>query len=1114
MIKKYSLLKSYFTAILSIVVLFLLLYRISLVNYSLFHTLGEMFSIIIAFNIFAIAWNSRKFLENNYLLLIGVAYLFIGGLDLVHTLTYQGMGVFQEASSSLSTQFWLSARFLQGLSFLIAPFLFKRKFHANFFFAAYSAIFFIIFLSIFSWKIFPETFTNGIGLTPFKINAEYLISFIFLLALFLLNKNQKKFDKPIFKLIELSIITSIFSELALTLFTNPYDFTVTIGLFLKIISFYLIYKAITETGFGKPYHLLFKDLVQSQRRYSSLVEYSPETIAVYAEGIFLYINPAGLKLFGAKNRSEIVGKKTLDFVHSHYRNSIGSYIQKIKSGDKIEPMKEFKIIRLNGEVRDVEAIRSEINYQGKEATQIVIRNVTERKKAEEELIRSNEFNKTLLNTIPLSMDIVDEEGNILFLSKKLEEQFGASAIGKKCWELYKDNKKQCGACPLKKKIKIGQTKNIDCTGLFGGKTFKIIHTGMVFQGKQAMMEIFRDITKQKSIEQIARDARVYAENIIDTVREPLVVLDLNYKIISANWYFYYKFNFLKEKVQNLTFYEIYDKYWDIPELRSALKNLIEKNIPIRDLELGHIFPIIGKRTILINARQLYQVESQSKKILLSLIDITERKRLEIALLESEKKYHGLYDSVKDGFVMTDMEGKILECNKAYLNMLAYTEKEIKSLTDQEITPQKWRKVENDIVKNQILDRGYSDEYEKEYIKKDGALLPVAVKVWLFIGDKNNKPIGMWSIVRDITEQKRYIENLRASEEKYRNIFDNASDAIITIDPKDKITSWNNSAERIFGWKKEEVIGKNFPLLTVPENLRQERNKYVQDAYSGKDIAGVETVRLRKDGTKIDVSLTFSPIIDANKKTIGLSGIIRDITDRKEVDRSKTEFVSVASHELRTPLTSISLSTEMLLEGVAGEINAEQKHYLKEIYQDIRGMAKLIEALLNVSRIELRTLMVEPEPASLRDISETVLQELSPQIKHKNIIIEKNYDEAIPLINIDRNLMRIIMQNLLSNSVKYTPPGGKITCEIKKEKDNALIKVADTGLGIPLDQQAKIFTKMFRARNASSIKSSGIGLGLYIVKSIISRFGGKIWFESVENKGTTFYAAIPLRGIKK
>lgn len=253
-----------FKSAMSWLFLFVALYLVSLYNYLLFHSIAEMFSIVVAFGIFAIAWNSRQFLDNHYLFFIGIAYLFVGGLDLVHVLAYKGMGVFPGVEANLATQLWIAARYVESLSLLIAPLFLRRKLRALPIFLGYAIATLLLLLSIVYWSIFPVCFIEGTGLTPFKKMSEYVISLILLAAMGLLLKNRREFDRGVLQWVTGSIIMTIASELAFTFYINAYGFSNMIGHFFKITSFYLIYKAIIETGLTKPHDLLFRNLKQSE----------------------------------------------------------------------------------------------------------------------------------------------------------------------------------------------------------------------------------------------------------------------------------------------------------------------------------------------------------------------------------------------------------------------------------------------------------------------------------------------------------------------------------------------------------------------------------------------------------------------------------------------------------------------------------------------------------------------------------------------------------------------------------------------------------------------------------------------------------------------------------
>jgi signal transduction histidine kinase len=240
------------------------LYLTSLYSYLLFHSLAEIFSIVVACGIFMIAWNSRQFLENNYLLFIGIAYLFVGGLDLLHTLAYKGMGVFQGDGANLPTQLWLAARYMESLSLLVAPLVLGRKLKSRFVVIGYSLVFFMLLTSIFYWRIFPDCFVEGVGLTPFKKWSEYIICLILASSVVLVVRKKKEFDKVVLQLLVASILLTIAAELAFTIYISVYGISNLFGHFCKILSFYLIYKAIIQTGLTKPYDLLFRNLKHSE----------------------------------------------------------------------------------------------------------------------------------------------------------------------------------------------------------------------------------------------------------------------------------------------------------------------------------------------------------------------------------------------------------------------------------------------------------------------------------------------------------------------------------------------------------------------------------------------------------------------------------------------------------------------------------------------------------------------------------------------------------------------------------------------------------------------------------------------------------------------------------
>ena len=238
------------------------LYWLSQAHYLLFHSIIEGYSTVIAFAIFIQCWNARQYMDSAYLLFLGIAYLFVGLLDLLHALAYQGMGVFSIQGANLPTQLWIAARYLESLSILGAFILIGRKPAPYFTLAAFAMITFLIILSIFHWPIFPDCYLSGLGLTPFKKISEYVISSVLFVSMIMLYRKRQMVDSQVRHLLYWSIIMTIFSELTLTAYTSVYGFSNMLGHLFKIASFYLLYKAIVVPSFTKPLNLLFHEVTR------------------------------------------------------------------------------------------------------------------------------------------------------------------------------------------------------------------------------------------------------------------------------------------------------------------------------------------------------------------------------------------------------------------------------------------------------------------------------------------------------------------------------------------------------------------------------------------------------------------------------------------------------------------------------------------------------------------------------------------------------------------------------------------------------------------------------------------------------------------------------------
>lgn len=371
-----------------------------------------------------------------------------------------------------------------------------------------------------------------------------------------------------------------------------------------------------------------------------------------------------------------------------------------------------------------------------------------------------------------------------------------------------------------------------------------------------------------------------------------------------------------------------------------------------------------------------------------------------------------------------------------------------------------------------------------------------------------------NILEDINQEK---ENVLRERDKVNAILYNIGDGVFVVDEDYKIIIFNQAAEKISGFSETEVVGKRYDemLNFIFGSDSSKNNKFISDSMVRGELCRAEgdILLIRKDGRKIVVDESASPLKNDKGDVIGCVIVFRDVTEERRIDQAKSEFVSLASHQLRTPLTAISWFTELLLKKDIGKLNKKQEEFLKEIYASNKRMIDLVGALLNVSRIELGTLAVTPKLIDFVKIIRDVIDEFGAQIRRKKLKVIKYLEEDLPLINADANLIRIVFQNIISNAIKYTPNKGRIEISLSRQSSDVLFKVTDTGYGIPKYQQSKVFTKLFRADNVVGKETDGTGLGLYIVKAVVEQSGGVIWFESEEDKGSAFFITIPLKGMK-
>lgn len=380
--------------------------------------------------------------------------------------------------------------------------------------------------------------------------------------------------------------------------------------------------------------------------------------------------------------------------------------------------------------------------------------------------------------------------------------------------------------------------------------------------------------------------------------------------------------------------------------------------------------------------------------------------------------------------------------------------------------------------------------------------------------KKEKTGSQKSLIEELRESRMAVLNIledveiekqKAEEERNKTlaVITNLVDGLLVFDREGKLDLINPQAEIFLKVESDEVKGKHLSeLATFPlfKPLIEYLSQKIQNVFR-KEVSF---------GENLILEISLVPLL-TKKSQLGRLVILRDVTREKLLERLKTEFVSVAAHQLRTPLSAIKWTLRMLLDGELGVVTPEQKDFLEKTYEANERMILLINDLLNVAKIEEGRYFYRPSLTSFEPIVRSMIEYYKDEANRKGLTLELIVPTSpLPRVMIDTEKIRLAIQNLMDNAIHYTPSGGKITVSLVKGQKDVLFSIRDTGVGIPKYQQSRVFSKFFRAENVIRLQTEGSGLGLFIAKNIIESHNGKIWFESEEGKGTTFYFTLPIK----
>ncbi|MGA2713203.1 MAG: PAS domain S-box protein [Bryobacteraceae bacterium] len=432
------------------------------------------------------------------------------------------------------------------------------------------------------------------------------------------------------------------------------------------------------------------------------------------------------------------------------------------------------------------------------------------------------------------------------------------------------------------------------------------------------------------------------------------------------------------------------------------------------------------------------------------------------------------------------------------------------------------------------------EAETSLVRNDGASIDVEIRTvpWqegtlAILTDISRHRLAQREI-RGLMEREQEAKTQARADRRFRELLEAAPDAIIEVDREGRIVLLNLVTEKIFGYSREDLLGKSMDVL-LPDELRAghaaHRAHFWANPVTRPMGMGLVLHGRRKNGSTFPVEISLSPV--KAEEGFRVTAIIRDVTDRKQIEdrlkalreehtrelelrnleieranRMKSEFLANMSHELRTPLHTVIGFSELLSEEMKGPLNVDQKRFINHIHRDAEHLLALINEILDLSKIEAGKLDLRRETIDLIGVLEDALSSIRPQCVAKSIRLETNIPGTIP-VDGDRVRVRQILYNLLSNAVKFTPEGGRICVDAACANGSAEISVSDTGIGIPPQEHESIFDKFHQVVATTSGMREGTGLGLPITKRLVEEHGGRIWLESEPGKGSRFTFTIPL-----
>jgi PAS domain S-box-containing protein len=857
-----------------------------------------------------------------------------------------------------------------------------------------------------------------------------------------------------------------------------------------------------------------EELRASEERFRALLDSAPVGIEVSSEvESATLVNPALAQMLGV-DASELLGKRLTDFWYPGHTQEAGGSRAPLLNGE-VDLLRYQRLLqRADGAPLWVNVTARAVDVpDGPRLIMRLVQDITESKQTEEALRESKERFQTLFDSSPVGMMVSPVEGGIAQANPVFSNLLGVeteSLMGEDLSKYWFPGHEQqdVGSTQM---LAAGDIKQINYERLLqkaDGTAVWVSVTGTMLDdpaGKPMILRTFEDITERRAAEQQLRKSEERFRLLFDLAPIGLSLKDRNNKIISANPAAQAIIGRTSDELMGAEFKDflahgVTRRAANVSQQMITGKTNADLFERPYDRPDGTVVWVKGVSTAVRDADGEFQYAIQAME------DITERRLAEQGLRDSEQRFRSLFDSSPIGIAMVGPDHTLQAANSSLAKMLSTTVEELKgTLFGQAFPPSP--SGEPDSYWDDIARGGIDDWQSERAVSASGVSAEWVNITSSAVRGDDGQFLYSIHMIEDISAIKRAQTEIRASEYRFRSLFDSSPIGIALIDANAHVTSVNAALQQMLGIEIEDIIGLELNIFRLPDNtpVHARRGIYMSE---NPEIGGFDTERLfrRKDGSELWAQVVTAPVRDDDGNFLFGVRMLVDITERKQVERLKDEFLSMVSHELRTPLTAIQAGVGLAASGALGPLPEKATRMLKIADDNSHRLMRLVNDVLDIERMTAGRIVLERVESSIALLVEQAVQAVSAIADESDVHVETAPSTGVVTVDPDRIVQTLT--NLVANAVKFSPQGSTVRVDITEQPDRVKFNIIDQGRGIPREQLPRIFDRFYQVDASDSRVYSGTGLGLAISKWIIDEHGGTIWAESTVGAGSTFSFELP------